>query len=84
MIPTKTYRDAISFIVSVSVSNYFNDLMNGGYGNHGSVKEMCLMVSHIYDIDLETVKTTVNDLIFHKEKDLKENWHKAVNGEYIF
>lgn len=80
----KTYEEAIEWESSIMLRDYFHVEMTGGKGTLSVEPNVSEIVGFIYGKNSLVSRSEILHLFERKLKDLKENWEKAVHGEYDF
>lgn len=81
----KTYKECVNEVARKAVIKNFNDRLGGSLNpTNGAIDSNVALLAFIFGMNPIYIRSQVDTLIKEKEKDLKENWEKALTGTYKF
>ncbi len=81
----KTYKECVNEVARKAVIKNFNDRLSGSLNpSYGSIDSNVSLLAFIFGMNPIYIRSQVDMIIKEKEKDLKENWEKALSGKYKF
>ena len=80
----RSYKECVNEVARKAVIRSFNDRLNRLEPTYGSLDSNVALLAFVFKMNPIYVKQQVDTLIKQKEKELKENWEKALDGTYKF